>query len=235
MDNPYSILWDPQYAGKVGIYDSYRDAIGMVLLKNGIDNVNTENASDIDVAKNDLLAMIQAVNIRYSINGSYAKLPKGEYYLHQSWSGDIVAGWGYTPHADEADYETLGYWYPNDRIGVVDNDLIAIPSSAPHPVLAHKFLNFMLDYQHAMDNFSWNGYQPPQKQAEVSKLTTTEGLYSKLANWASPAMYVPPWMPNAVVREGDLANATSNYRLHELSIAGDTLWQDAWQEFKAGA
>jgi spermidine/putrescine transport system substrate-binding protein len=29
MSNPYDILWDPKYSGKVGIYDDYREAIGM--------------------------------------------------------------------------------------------------------------------------------------------------------------------------------------------------------------
>jgi len=232
-DNPRAMLWDPQYDGKVGVYDSYRDTIAFALQEQGINDVNTEKAADIDKAKAALLDMIDKVSVRATINGSYAKLPKGEYWIHESWSGDIVAGWGYTPDATEAEYETLGYWFPEDRVGPADNDTIAIPTSTPNPVLAHLFLNYMLDFQVAMDNFSWNGYQPPQKQADVSKLTTTEGLYSKLSNWAAPAMYVPPWMPAAVVRETDLSK--TGLRLHELSPAGDQLWSDAWQEFKAGA
>jgi hypothetical protein len=84
-----------------------------------------------------------------------------------------------------------------------------------------------------MDNFSWNGYQPPQKQADISALTTTEGLYSKISNWAPPITYVPEWMPDAVVTEADLKNG--KYRLHELSPNGDELWSNAWQEFQAGA
>ncbi|MBI3648707.1 MAG: spermidine/putrescine ABC transporter substrate-binding protein [Actinobacteria bacterium] len=232
-DNPRAMLWDPQYSGKVGVYDSYRDTIGFALQKEGINDVNTEKSADIDKAKAALLELISAVNVRVEINGAYAKLPKGEYVLHESWSGDIVAGWGYVPKYVEADYEALGYWFPDDRIGPADNDLIAVPSNAEHPVLAHLFLNFMLDFKNAMDNFSWVGYQPPQKQADVNALTTTEGLYSKISNWAAPAMYVPPWMPAAVVRESDLT--TTGLRVHELSPAGDTLWQNAWQEFKAGA
>lgn len=231
ISNPYTILWDPTYTGKVGIYDSYRDAISMALLKNGITDVNTEKAADIDVAKADLLKMIDAVNVRTSINGAYARLPNGDYTLHQSWSGDIVAGWGYVPKYTEAAYETLGYWFPEDRKGTADNDLMAIPASAEHPVLAHMFLNWMLDYQNAMDNFSWVGYQPPQTRTDPASLTKTEGLYSQISKWAPPAMYVAPWMPNAVVLESDL---DTGYRIHELSPAGDTLWQNAWAEFNAG-
>lgn len=132
----------------------------------------------------------------------------------------------------QSEYENVGYWFPDDRKGPVDNDLIAIPASAEHPVLAHKFLNFIIDFKNSMDNFSWNGYQPPLVKADVSALTTTEGLYSKNANWAEPAMYVSPWMPDAVVRQEDF---DIGYSLHELAPESDQLWLDAWQEFKAGA
>lgn len=232
MPNPYEILWDPQYSGKVGIYDSIRDAMGMVLLKNGITDVNTESPADLEIVRQDLLALVDAVNIRTSTNGTYAKLPKAVYDLHQAWSGDIVAGWGYVLEYTQSEYEKLGYWFPEDRKGLVDNDLLAIPTSAEHPVLAHAFLNYLLDFEHAMDNFSWNGYQPPQKQADVDALTTSEGLYSKISDWAEPAMLVPPWMPNAVVRQEDF---DIGYRQHELSPEGEGLWLDVWEEFKAGA
>jgi spermidine/putrescine transport system substrate-binding protein len=232
MSNPWEILWDPQYSGKVGVYDSYRDTIAMALLKNGITDVNTERPEDIEIAKNDLIAMIDAVNVRATINGSYARLPKGYYDVHLSWSGDIVAGWGYVSEYTDDEFRKLGYWFPEDRVGVADNDLITIPSTAEHPVLAHAFLNWMLDFTHAMDNFSWNGYQPPQREADVTSLTSTEGRYSAISKWAPPITLVPEWMPNAVVLETDLTE--TGYRLHELSPEGDQLWNDAWQQFKAG-
>ena len=231
--NPRALLWDPQYSGKVGVYDSYRDTIAFAIEKLGSNDINTEDPKLIDQAKQQLLDMIDAVNVRATINGAYAKLPKGDYVLHEAWSGDIVAGWGYVSKYTEAEFKDLGYWFPDDRMGPADNDLIAIPSSAEHPVLAHKFLNFFLDFKHAMDNFSWVGYQPPQKQADVDRLTKEEGLYSKISNWAPPVPYVPPWMPAAVVRQSDLFQ--TGLRLHELSPQGDQLWQDAWQEFIAGA
>jgi spermidine/putrescine transport system substrate-binding protein len=231
-DNARAMLWDPQYSGRVGVYNSERDTIAFALQKEGINNVNTENPDDITKAKDALLEMIDAVNVRTSINGAYAKLPAGDYDLHESWSGDIVAGWGYVNHYTEKEFEALGYWFPEDRSGPADNDLIAVGANADHPVLAHMFLNHMLEFQTAMDNFSWNGYQPPQKQADVDQLTSTEGLYSKISNWAPPIDFVPKWMPNAVVRQEDLNQA--QFRIHELSPEGDQLWADAWQEFKAG-
>ena len=86
--------------GKVGIYDDYREAISMVLLKNGITDLNTGSTSDLNTAKQDLLNMIDAVSVRTTTNGAYSGLPNGEFNLHQAWSGDIVSAWVYTPHVN---------------------------------------------------------------------------------------------------------------------------------------
>ena len=232
MDNPWEILWDPQYSGKVGAYPSYRDVMGIVLMKNGITDMNTSKASDLETVRKDLLALTEDVDVRISYSGAYAKLPKDVFWLMTAWSGDMVAGWGYAPPYTEQAYENIGYWFPADRKGPVDNDLIAIPKNAENPALGHAFINFWLEYQHAMDNFSWNGYQPPQNQADVSSLTTSEGLYSQISNWAAPAMYVSPWMPDAVVRQEDF---DVGYRQGPLTPEVDDQWHSVWEEFVAGA
>jgi spermidine/putrescine transport system substrate-binding protein len=231
MDNPYEILWDPAHRDRVGVYDSYRDTIQTALLKNGITDINTSRQQDLDIARDDLLAMVDLVNPRATINGSYKLLPRGDFDVHISWSGDIVAGWLYVNDYTEEEYEKLGYWFPEDRRGNVDNDCIAIPANAPHPRLAHEFINFMLDFTNAMDNFSWVGYQPPQNDAEIDALTSTEGLYSRLSGWAEPAPYVLPWMEDAVVRRSDF---DVGFRQAPLDPGVDDRWHEVWQQFKAG-
>lgn len=222
MDNPYDVLWDPSHAGRVGVYDSYRDTMGEVLLRNGITDVNTDSQTDIDLVEQQLLDMIDAVDVRYSINGAYKLLPENQYDAHMSWSGDIVAGWFYT--ADGTKREDLGYWYPEDRKGLIGSDTLAIPTTAQNPVLAHNFLNFMLAEPSAMDNFAWVGYQPPQNGADPDSLTTTESV------WGVP--YVFPWMDAAVVRKEDF---DTGYQQSELTPDVDDMWHDAWQNFRAGA
>ncbi len=54
----------------------------------------------------------------------------------------------------------LGYWYPADRKGAVGTDMMAIPHTAQKPVLAHMFLNHLLDNDTALSNFEYTGYQP---------------------------------------------------------------------------
>jgi spermidine/putrescine transport system substrate-binding protein len=89
---------------------------------------------------------------------------------------------------------------------------------ARNPVLAHHFLNFMLDNQHGLDNFSWVGYQPPFTAVKPGKLVRQQ--------------YVVPNLESAVVRESYF---DTGYIALALPPEDDTLWQDAWSEFKSGA
>ena len=223
MSNPYDIFWDTKFKGKVGIYDDYREAIGMALLKNGVTDLNTGNSKYIDQAQKELVSLISAVNVRADINGAYIGIPKGNYDVHQAWSGDMVAAWSYTPKQNMKAWQTLGYWFPSDRKGTVFNDLITIPASAKNPVLAHQFLDWMMTFKNAMLNFSWNGYQPPQRQANPAELTTTNSYYGE--------PYVFPWMSDAVVHEEDFH---VGYFEEELTPAVDQLWHNAWQAFNSG-
>ena len=231
MDNPWSILWDPTYRGRVGVYPSYRDVMAIVLMKNGITDLNTGKPEDLELVRQDLLAMIDASDPRIAYDASYNKLPKDVFSVTTAWSGDMVAGWEYVSTYTEAEYKKIGYWYPQDRKGPIDNDLMAIPKNAEHPRLAHEFINFYLTYRHAMDNFSWNVYQPPQTEADPDTLTTTEGLFSQMSDWAAPAMYVAPWMPDAIVRDSDFP---IGYREGPLPPEVDDAWHDVWREFRAG-
>jgi spermidine/putrescine transport system substrate-binding protein len=222
MSNPYDIFWDPKYKGQVGIYDDYREAISMTLLRKGITDLNTTDATTISQAGQDLTDLLNTNNVRTSINGAYLGLPKGQYQLHQAWSGDMAATWFYTAQ-NMAGYQTMGYWYPKDRVGAVNNDCIAIPSNGKNPVLAHQFINFMLDYTNAMNNFAWVGYQVPQKKADPTTLTTTKSTYGE--------PYVWPWLEDAVVLESDFKTGLLEL---ELTPSVDGLWHDAWSKFQSG-
>ncbi len=216
-DKQYSIFWDPKFKGKVGIYDDYREALGMALLKNGVSDTNTSSQSDIDAAKSELIDLVNNQNSSVDINGAYAKLPDDVFWLHQAWSGDMIGAKWYLPKGTAQD--VLGYWYPEDGKGVVGNDCIAIPSSVQNPRLAHEFLNFMLDEKYAMQNFAqWNGYQPPLTSIDPSTLI--------------PKGIVPKSEPMSVVTPQDF---DAGYWLLELSPSTDQIWLNAWDQIKAGA
>jgi spermidine/putrescine transport system substrate-binding protein len=232
MDNPWSILWDPQYKGQIGVYPSYRDVMAIALMKNGITDLNTGQDADLEKVRTDLLAMIDATSPLIAYDAAYNKLPKGKFAAVTAWSGDIVAAWGYNPPYTQSAYQNVGYWFPADRKGPIDNDLIAIPKNAEHPRLAHEFINYWIAFKNAMNNFSWNGYQPPQTKADVNALTHEQGLYSKQSSsWAAPTPYVGPWQPDAAVRESDFP---IGYREGPLPADVDDRWHEIWSEFQAG-
>jgi spermidine/putrescine transport system substrate-binding protein len=212
----YEAFFDPRFENAVAYYDSYRDAIGMMLLRNGITDPDSDDAAAIDNAKNAILQMINDNGARLSINGTYAKLPEGEFTVSQAWSGDIVGAKYYLPKGTSED--VLGYWYPEDKKGLIGNDTIAIPSDAPHPRLAHEFVNFLLDEKWGYENFAqWNGYQPPFKSIEPDRLID-EGVVS-------------PSLSLAVLGE---ENFTQGYIQSELTPEADALWLAAWNEILAG-
>jgi spermidine/putrescine transport system substrate-binding protein len=216
LDNPYEILWDPEYKGRVTIYDDRRETLSMALMKNGIKDVNTGDPKLIDMAKNDILASIDATDAKLTINGIYSRMAEDVFWVGSSWSGDVCsAAFYYLPK--DVSPEVLGFWYPPDGGGVIGNDLMVVPTSSKNPRLAHEFINFMLDTKNSFANFTnWNGYQPPTTSIDPTALVPK---------------VVPPSLKEAVVVPSYFD--TGSFILGvEPSV--DALYSAAWDEIKAG-
>ena len=85
-------------------------------------------------------------------------------------------------------------------------------------MLAHAFLNFMLDKKNAYDNFV---------QSSATRRRRTRSTPTALVKQrADPESSQP-----AVLRPDQFAN---NQELLALSVEGSKLWQNAWAKFKAG-
>jgi spermidine/putrescine transport system substrate-binding protein len=122
----------------------------------------------------------------------------------------------YMPKGQSAD--VMRYWFPADGRGAVGSDLLAILRSGKNPVLAHLFLNWLLDADVAIENMGWNGYQPPLNTINPKELVSQELIPQNLAS----ATVLPQYFD-------------TGFRQLELSPSADGLWHDAWQQFKAGA
>jgi spermidine/putrescine transport system substrate-binding protein len=208
----FGVLWDPRYEGEVGVLDEYRDTMSMTLLRNGAGDVNTEDADEIRAAGDALLDLSAAVNVNVN-PPDYQALGEGVHTLRYAWSGNLNYTRYYLPEGTSPD--VLGFYYPPG--GVVGNDMIVVARDAQSPVLAHMFINFLFDQTNALDNFGYEGYQPPLVGIEESE-------------WLD-AGYIPDNLNTTIVQPEDFE--TAQY-ISALPPDADQLWQDAWAEFKAG-
>jgi len=215
MSNPYDVLWDPTYKGKVYLLDDYRETISMALLKNSVTDINTGDPKLIDMAREDLTKLNSLVGVKLDTS-DYTDLPEGSSWIHQAWSGSMVSAQYYLPKGTPV--SALSYWYPPSGAGVIGQDNIAILKSGRNPVLAHLFLNWMLDSKNAYSNFvNFNGYQPPMNDISPERLVS-DGA-------------VPKNLTTAVVGPQDF---DKGFTILELSPTVDALWHSAYQQFQAG-
>jgi spermidine/putrescine transport system substrate-binding protein len=221
MDVPWDIFWHSQpYRGLVGLLDDKRDALSMPMqrdaMRTGVrPDLNTEDAALVSKAGADLEQLNGICNIKVTIT-DYQTLAEKKTVLHHSWSGDVIgAAVFYMPKGVKPD--VLSYWGPEQN-GVVQNDFLCIGRAAKNPVLAHRFLDFMLDETNAYNNFvNFTGYTPPQKAIDAEALIK-QGL-------------IPKSLSRAVIRPDEFA---ANQELLQLSIEGERLYDQAWSKFKAG-
>ncbi len=214
-ENPYDVFWDPQYAGDLAVIDDWHTAMGMVLLRNGITDLNTADADDLALVRTQLLELTETTKPKVTIT-MYNDLPGSQYGLAQMWSGDAVNAQYYL--GQDVSAETLRYWFPQDGRGMVDNDLMVVLTGGQNPVLSHLFLDHMLEEKNAIANFGWTGYQPPQRSINPQRLVDEKFLPANLVD----AAVLPEYFG-------------AGYRLLELPPEVDAAWHGVWQEFKAGA
>ncbi len=214
-DNPYDILWDPAYSGDLYLLEDDREVLGMAMLRAGQTDVNTEDSAQVDAALADILELADAVNPRIGVE-AYAILPEGRATIHQAWAGDVVNAQYYLPEGESI--ENIGFWFPADGGGMIGSDQMTVLAGAESPVLAHLFIDYLLDADNALTNFEWLGYQPPQTSIDPASVVA-DGL-------------VPPHLDTTVIRPEDF---DAGYQLLQLSLAGERLWDEAWSTFTAGA
>jgi spermidine/putrescine transport system substrate-binding protein len=220
LENPWEILADPAVRGRVGLYDDYRETIGVGIYLAGGTDINSGDPELLDGARNELIELGSAQDVRYTIDGAYAKMPEGKFALHHAWSGDLVNARFYFPKGE--DPSVLRFLWPPDAPnsstgGYVSNDAMAILRNAEHPVLAHMFLNYMLDNKHSLKNFSWLGYQPPLTALDTGRLVS-DG-------------YVPEYLESAIITQNDFAKGQIPIQLDPKT---DAAWLRTWSEVQAG-
>jgi spermidine/putrescine transport system substrate-binding protein len=219
MPNPWDIFWQSQaYSGEVTVLDEVRESIAMALLRRGVLDINTEDAKLINEAVSDLQQLYGICNVRV-LDTQWQKIPEGKSYLSQAWSGDPLASVFYdlkTP----SEAKLLRFWWPGKGKGPTANDTFAVCATTSKPVLAHLFLNYLLDNGVAYSNFvDFNGYQPPLNEINPGELVK-KGL-------------IPENLTNTVLTADDIG--PQSIQECPLTNAGQALWQNGFSTFTAGA
>ncbi len=218
MEQPWDIFWQSDaYKGKVGLLSENRETIGMALLRKGITDINTEDPALVNRAVSDLKELYGVCNIKVD-DIQYQTIPEDSSWLHQAWSGDMIAAYiYYLPKGTPA--TALGYWKADKGKVPVQNDCFAVCSTTKKPVLSHLFLNYLLDNGVAYSNFvNFNGYQPPLNEIDPDSLIK-DGV-------------VPENLANSVLTNDDLGPDSLQYAT--LTSKGQQLWEDGYSNFQAG-
>jgi spermidine/putrescine transport system substrate-binding protein len=214
-ENPYSMknpwremFFQPKYKGKIAILDDYREGISLGLMMNDIYNLNTTSKDQIDLSRQTLLQLADLVNMQID-NNDYSEVPTGQTWIHHAWSGDMAAAPQYMPKGVPVD--VVGYWFPRDGKGPIANDTNTVLRASSNPVLAHLFLNYMLDEPVAVENISWNGYMQPLNEITPELLVKEKIL--------------PPSLMSTAVLPTDFRKGVGEL---QLPVDADALWQQAW-------
>jgi spermidine/putrescine transport system substrate-binding protein len=212
--NPYDVFWDPIYNSKIAILDDYREAITMVLLRNGITDILTGDSKKLNLVAGQLTDMISKTNPKVNIT-DYQDIPDGTTNVSQAWSGDMINAQYNMPAGQSP--SVLRYWYPKNGKGAVNEDIFVILRSGKNPVLSHLWLNYMLDLKNAKSNAAFTGYQTPHNGIDPNTMVSDGTIPANLAS----VVVLPQYF-------------NDGYRELELSPATDTAWHNVWQAFKAG-
>ncbi len=214
-ENPYAMrnawremFFQPKYKGKIAILDDYREGISLGLMMNDIYNLNTTSKDQINLSLQTLLKLADEVNLQID-NNDYSEVPDGQIWIHHAWSGDMASSYEYMPKGVPVD--VVGYWFPRDGKGPIANDTNTVLRSSSNPVLAHLFLNYLLDEPVAVENISWNGYMQPL-DAITPELLVKEKI-------------LPPSLMSTAVLPQDFRRGVGEL---QLPVDADALWQQAW-------
>lgn len=222
--DPFSIFWDARYRGKLGMYDDYLEALSLALMRDGVLDVRTASEAQLRAAANALTRAVQAADVRFTDDGAEEGLPEGTFAAHQAWSGDVLTAPRYAREDGLPDVTAqLRYWSPSGPGTIVGCDLTAVCARGKHPELAHAFLNHLLDFPVAMDNFSWNGYQPP-----VNGLTRSAFADASFP-WRGA---VPPNLLDTLIAPEDFA---AGQMLVGFGPSERARWLAQWNRVPAGA
>ena len=151
------------------MYDSERDSF-MIALKALGYSMNTEDKAQIDEAYQWLIEQRDTMNPIYVGDDVIDNMISGNKALAVVYSGDAAY--------IMSENENLDFFTPDEGTNEWF-DCMVIMNSTSQSELAHKFIDFMLDVEHAVANSVEVGYTSPVTEAyEIMRTTEYAGITS---------------------------------------------------------
>jgi spermidine/putrescine-binding protein len=193
----WAALWDPRYKGRILMVDDARETLGAALKWKG-ESLNTTNREALESARRLLIEQRPLVRAYDSANYD-DKLLAGDVWLAQGWSGQFAKAMARDPD--------ITYVLPKEGASFsVDN--LAILADAPHPELAHAFLDFTMEAEIAAEICRTTYYSTPNRAAVAL-------LPEEMRR--NPAIFPPDEM---------LAGAELIRELGEATVLYDRMWTE---------
>ena len=151
-------LWDPRYAGKVGLWMSQRrDILGLALKSLGY-SANSENPAELEAALERLQALIPNAVTLEEVNAedSSEALSSGQVVVAVGYARDVIEG--RKKHAE------IAYVLPAEG-AMLWGDNFVIPASSSRKATAEILINFLLRPQIAAQIASVNKYATANEMA----------------------------------------------------------------------
>jgi spermidine/putrescine transport system substrate-binding protein len=157
MRDFYDLLTKYEPQGRTNLLDGAEEVVPLALMALGKD-ANTESDDDFAEVRDFLLSIRKGV----TTISSFGYIPdgiKGEIILGQGWNGDvrrIVNG-----RKKQGDITPV---IPTEATEIWADNWV-IPASAPHPVAAHAFINWVLEPSTAVTEMLYHNYPIPIPEA----------------------------------------------------------------------
>lgn len=196
-------LWDPRYAGRVGLWmGQHREVISLVLKSLGY-SANSEDPAELEAVLERLLVLKPHVLTLEDFNLANAAdmLASGQAVITMGYASDFLYGNEQNP--------AIVYVLPEEG-ALLWNDTFVIPANSPNQYTAELFLNFIMR---------------PEVNAEIAN----ENQYATPNEAAYP--FIEPEILNSPVIFPPNEDLVDAELIQPLSPTGQQLYDEIWERF----
>jgi spermidine/putrescine transport system substrate-binding protein len=149
----WTVYTNEAYKGRASLLNDQRETIGAALKCLGY-SLNTTKPEELEKAKEMLLQWKK--NVAKFDNEQYKTgIASGEFNIVQGYSGDIA-------QLMQEDAEKIDWVFPSEGFSTACDEMV-IPKNAKQVALAHAFVNFMYEPDHAAKNIQYICAAMPNK------------------------------------------------------------------------